>query len=59
MKKQAKAEKALRSDNGERRSGLERRKFSYTLYIPERRNGQDRRDCNDCCIPPSKNTDQP
>ena len=29
--------------NGGRRSGAERRKFSYTLYIPERRSGRDRR----------------
>jgi hypothetical protein len=26
-----------------RRSGLDRRKFSYTLYVPERRSGYDRR----------------
>lgn len=27
----------------DRRSGVERRKFSYTAYIPERRCGKDRR----------------
>ena len=27
----------------DRRSGVERRKFNYTTYIPERRNGKDRR----------------
>jgi hypothetical protein len=27
----------------DRRSGKDRRQFSYTAYIPERRNGQDRR----------------
>jgi len=27
----------------ERRSGLDRRQFSYDLYIPERRSGSDRR----------------
>lgn len=43
MKKRIKAENALKSDNGGRRSGAERRNFSYTYYIPERRNGQDRR----------------
>jgi hypothetical protein len=30
-------------DNGGRRSGTERRRFSYTLHIPERRSGLDRR----------------
>lgn len=43
MNKRAKAENALKLDNGGRRSGAERRNFSYTYYIPERRNGQDRR----------------
>jgi len=27
----------------DRRSGMERRQFHYTTYIPERRNGKDRR----------------
>ena len=30
-------------DNGGRRSGFERRQFSYTNHIPERRNIQERR----------------
>jgi hypothetical protein len=30
-------------DNGERRSGVERRQFSYDYHIPERRSGNDRR----------------
>ncbi len=30
-------------DNGGRRSGLERRTFSYTYHVPERRSGIDRR----------------
>ena len=30
-------------DNDESRTGLERRQFSYTAYIPERRSGEDRR----------------
>jgi len=30
-------------DNGGRRGGLERRTFSYSHYIPERRSGSDRR----------------
>jgi hypothetical protein len=31
------------TDNGGRRSGLERRNFSYTVHVPERRSGTDRR----------------
>ena len=34
-------------DNGGRRSGGDRRNYSYTLHIPERRNGKDRRSGND------------
>lgn len=30
-------------DNGGRRTGLDRRQFSYTGYLPERRSGRDRR----------------
>lgn len=30
-------------DNGGRRFGIDRRKFSYTNYFPERRSGEDRR----------------
>jgi hypothetical protein len=30
-------------DNGGRRSGLDRRQFSYSGYLPERRSGKDRR----------------
>jgi len=30
-------------DNGGRRSGIERREFSYNAHIPERRSGKDRR----------------
>lgn len=30
-------------DNGGRRSGIERRRFSYSDHIPERRSGVDRR----------------
>lgn len=30
-------------DNGGRRSGIERREFSYDQHIPERRSGEDRR----------------
>ena len=31
-------------NNADRRSGIERRVFSYTLHIPERRLGKERRD---------------
>jgi len=34
-------------DNGGRRSGGERRNYSYTLHIPERRNGNNRRSGED------------
>jgi hypothetical protein len=30
-------------DNEESRTGIERRQFSYTAYIPERRSGKERR----------------
>jgi hypothetical protein len=30
-------------DNGGKRSGIERRHFSYGQHIPERRSGKDRR----------------
>jgi hypothetical protein len=30
-------------DNGDRRSGTDRRRFSYAVYIPERRTSIDRR----------------
>jgi hypothetical protein len=29
-------------DKGDQRTGIERRRFSYSLYIPERRSGQQR-----------------
>ena len=31
------------TDNGNRRFGIDRREFSYTAYLPERRLGKDRR----------------
>jgi hypothetical protein len=31
------------SDRGGRRLGIDRRRFSYTLHIPERRSGRERR----------------
>jgi len=34
-------------DNGGRRSGGDRRNYSYTLHIPERRSGEDRRNGSD------------
>lgn len=36
-------QKIIFLDNGGRRSGVDRRQFSYTSYIPERRRGGDRR----------------
>ncbi len=35
------------ADNGGRRSGIDRRQFSYTAHIPERRCGEDRRSSED------------
>lgn len=34
-------------DKGGRRVGFERRRYSYTCYIPERRRGEDRRSGDD------------
>ena len=34
-------------DNGGRRSGIERRSFSYAIHVPELRSGKDRRDSID------------
>ena len=34
-------------DNGGRRSGGDRRTYSYTLHVPERRSGNDRRQGQD------------
>jgi hypothetical protein len=36
-------EKLNEFDNGGRRSGTERRNYSYSLYIPDRRREKDRR----------------
>jgi len=33
----------LLKDNGGRRSGLDRRQFTYAVHIPERRSGKERR----------------
>jgi hypothetical protein len=35
--------KHMLTDNGGRRSVIERRQFLYSSYIPERRSGKDRR----------------
>lgn len=35
------------TDNGGRRSGLDRRQYACRLHIPERRSGQDRRNGED------------
>ena len=34
---------AIHDKPTERRSGIDRRNFSYALHIPERRSGEDRR----------------
>jgi hypothetical protein len=39
----AKMNETTRADNGGRRSGRDRRQFSYTMYLPERRSGEERR----------------
>ena len=40
-------ERLISLDNGGRRSGGDRRNYSYTLHIPERRDGNDRRNGED------------
>jgi hypothetical protein len=35
--------KQVLPDNGGRRSGIDRRQFSYTAHIPELRSGKERR----------------
>jgi len=44
---QSKIESVILSDKGGRRVGIERRSFSYTCYIPERRSGMERRNGGD------------
>jgi hypothetical protein len=39
-------------DNGGRRLGTDRREFSYTSYIPERRSGKERRSGSDRRLKP-------
>jgi hypothetical protein len=39
-------------DNGGRRSGIDRRQFSYTAHIPEHRSGKERRSGNDRRLKP-------
>jgi hypothetical protein len=40
-------DKLLSTDNGGRRHGGDRRNYSYTAHIPERREGEDRRSGDD------------
>ena len=40
-------QKSIHLDKDSRRFGIERRVFSYSAYIPERRSGQDRRGARD------------
>jgi hypothetical protein len=44
-------------DNGGRRSGVDRREFSYTSHIPERRSGKERRSGNDRRLKPRARKD--
>jgi len=39
--------KNVLSDKGGRRTGIDRRQFSYALHIPERRSGKERRSGRD------------
>ena len=40
-------QKLTSTDNGGRRSGGDRRTYSYTMHFPERRSGEDRRKSKD------------
>jgi hypothetical protein len=42
-----KKQNGISTDNGGRRSGGDRRTYSYTLHVPERRCGTDRREGKD------------
>jgi hypothetical protein len=59
---QSKIESVILTDKGGRRLGIERRSFSYTCYIPERRSGMERRNGGDrrkiqrLTIPPENET---
>ena len=44
----------LSADNREKRSGLDRRQYSYDKHIPERRSDQDRRRKLDRRLKPRK-----
>jgi len=41
------------TNNNERRSGIDRRQFSYFAHIPERRSGKERRNGFDRGLKPS------
>jgi hypothetical protein len=47
QKRESKLEELSVLDNGGRRKKLDRRQFAYTVHIPERRCGIDRRDGKD------------
>jgi hypothetical protein len=51
-------ERLISLDNGGRRSGGDRRNYSYTLHIPERRDGNDRRSGEDRRKIPRTKTNQ-
>jgi hypothetical protein len=46
--------KMILTDNGGRRSGIERREFLYDQHFPERRSGKDRRSGSDRRLKPRK-----
>ena len=45
-------------DHNDRRLGIDRREFSYTAYLPERRLGKDRRRSCDRTLPIDENTSE-
>lgn len=49
-------ERLISLDNGGRRCGGDRRNYSYTLHIPERRSGKDRRNGLDRRVKPRTTT---
>ena len=46
--------KSIITENMDRRLGINRREFTYTAYLPERRSGKDRRGGNDRRLKPRR-----
>ncbi|MCU0561798.1 MAG: hypothetical protein MUD16_16615 [Desulfobacterales bacterium] len=57
MSKKIEATILPEDDHGGRRCGLDRRKFSYTEHVPERRSGSDRRTAKHPCPISPENPD--